>query len=211
MSGGIRNVYVDNCVFLGTDEGLRFKSARGRGGVVENLYYNNVSMRGIATDAIGFTMSYGGASPTDDEAAPATAGPVPAADETTPAFRKIHFKDITCVGAKRAVHLVGLPELPIAGVDFTNVTISADAGFDTVFAKEIHLSNVRVMPMRGPVFKLADSADISLDRAWGPKGDKLLVVSGAKSGNIRVQGEGADETRRDATFENGATAAALIK
>ncbi len=196
---------------LGTDEGLRFKSARGRGGVVENIYYNSVSMRGIATDAIGFTMSYGGASPTDEEAAPAAGGPIPSADETTPSFRNIHFKDITCVGAKRAVHLVGLPELPIQDVDFTNVTISADAGFDTVFAKDIRLANVRVMPVRGPVFKLADSADVWLDRAWGPKGGKLLVVSGAKSANIRVQGDGAVETRRDATFENGATAAALIK
>ncbi len=39
MSGGVKNVMVTNCQFLGTDVGLRFKSARGRGGVVENILH----------------------------------------------------------------------------------------------------------------------------------------------------------------------------
>ena len=38
MSGGARNIYVSNCSFIGTDIGLRFKTTRGRGGIVENIY-----------------------------------------------------------------------------------------------------------------------------------------------------------------------------
>ncbi|MCU0323153.1 MAG: glycoside hydrolase family 28 protein, partial [Chitinophagaceae bacterium] len=42
MSGGARNIYVDNCTFIGTDIGLRFKTTRGRGGIVENIFINNI-------------------------------------------------------------------------------------------------------------------------------------------------------------------------
>ena len=37
MSGGVRNVVIANCVFVGTDRGIRIKSRRGRGGVVEDI------------------------------------------------------------------------------------------------------------------------------------------------------------------------------
>ena len=42
MSGGVKNIYVSDCTFLGTDVGLRFKSTRGRGGVVENIHIHNI-------------------------------------------------------------------------------------------------------------------------------------------------------------------------
>ena len=62
MSGGVRNISVNNCQFLGTDVGLRFKSNRGRGGVVENIYVNNIFMLNIATDSFLFDLYYGGKS-----------------------------------------------------------------------------------------------------------------------------------------------------
>jgi polygalacturonase len=62
MSGGVKNILVDQCQFLGTDVGLRFKSTRGRGGIVENIYIKNISMTDIKTDAITFNMYYGGKS-----------------------------------------------------------------------------------------------------------------------------------------------------
>ena len=68
MSGGVRKVRVDNCTFLGTDIGLRFKSTRGRGGVVENIRVANVRMTDISSDAINFNLYYGGKSPLDEGA-----------------------------------------------------------------------------------------------------------------------------------------------
>ena len=62
MSGGVRNIWVNDCQFLGTDAGLRFKSCRGRGGVVENIYIRNISMADILGDAVTFDLFYGGKS-----------------------------------------------------------------------------------------------------------------------------------------------------
>jgi polygalacturonase len=56
MSGGVRNISVRNCQFLGTDVGLRFKSNRGRGGVVENIYISDIYMFDIVTDSFLFDL-----------------------------------------------------------------------------------------------------------------------------------------------------------
>ena len=58
MSGGVRNVYVADCTFIGTDVGLRFKSTRGRGGVVENIYVDNINMINIPGDALIADLYY---------------------------------------------------------------------------------------------------------------------------------------------------------
>ena len=60
MSGGVKNIYVTDCTFLGTDVGLRFKSTRGRGGVVEGIYIHNIHMIDIPHEALLFDLFYGG-------------------------------------------------------------------------------------------------------------------------------------------------------
>ena len=76
MSGGVRNILVERCTFLGTDIGVRFKTTRGRGGVVEKIWIRDVQMTDIPTDAIGFNMYYGGEAPTEaaDNAAARSSG-----------------------------------------------------------------------------------------------------------------------------------------
>lgn len=58
MSGGVRNIRMTNCRFIGTDVGLRFKSARGRGGIVENIWIDGLYMKDIVGDAISFSLYY---------------------------------------------------------------------------------------------------------------------------------------------------------
>jgi len=52
MSGGVKNMHVSNCTFIGTDVGLRFKSNRGRGGVVENIFISNIGLTCIDANGI---------------------------------------------------------------------------------------------------------------------------------------------------------------
>ncbi len=98
MSGGVKNVHVSDCVFMGTDTGLRFKSTRGRGGIVENIFISNIDMIDIPTEPIRFNLFYGGDAPVMDDggnSAPSEqrAEAVPVTEET-PSFRNIFMKNI---------------------------------------------------------------------------------------------------------------------
>ncbi len=150
MSGGVRNVRVDNCVFIGTDVGLRFKSTRGRGGRVEKIYVSNVGMTDISGDAINFNMYYGGKSPLDETAGTDETN-VPPVTAETPQFRNIQIENVVCRGAQKAIVLVGLPEMPIRGIHLKNVSITAQAGAFLTDADGIVFDQVRIENQSGPV------------------------------------------------------------
>ncbi|MBQ8457663.1 MAG: glycoside hydrolase family 28 protein [Prevotella sp.] len=144
MSGGVKNIMVENCQFLGTDVGLRFKSTRGRGGIVENIYINKVSMTDIKTDAITFNMYYGGKSVAEmlaDGDNPDNTTKMPVTEET-PIFRNIHITDCVCNGAGRAMEFNGLPEMPIDGIILQNLTILAKK--DAVFTNCVNIKKKNV-------------------------------------------------------------------
>jgi polygalacturonase len=151
MSGGVKNVRVNNCLFIGTDIGLRFKSTRGRGGVVENIFVSNVNMTDIPGDAINFNLYYGGKSPLDDTVNVETN--LPPVTEETPSFRDIHLENVTCRGAKNAIVLQGLPEMPLHDISLKNVSISSQLGVTVVDAEGIQFQNVRVSNQSGEALK----------------------------------------------------------
>jgi polygalacturonase len=146
MSSGVRNIMVRQCQFLGTDVGLRFKSTRGRGGIVENIFIDGISMTDIKTDAVTFNMYYGGKSVAEvlaDGDVPDNKTMVPV-NEETPIFRNIHVSNVVCNNAGRAMEFNGLPEMPIDGITLRNITISAQA--DAVFhnCRNIRKENVNI-------------------------------------------------------------------
>lgn len=145
MSGGVKNISVSNCQFLGTDVGLRFKSKRGRGGIVENIYIRNISMFDIVTDAITFDLYYGGKSAVEDleEGKEVEAKKMPV-DRTTPQFRNIDIEDVVCRGARRALYFNGLPEMPIKNITLKNIHISAQQDAEFHYSTGIKKENVKV-------------------------------------------------------------------
>ena len=147
MSGGVRNISVRNCQFVGTDVGLRFKSTRGRGGVVENIYIDGISMTDIATYALTFNMYYGGKSVAEvlAEGGEQKAPEVVSVSEETPIFRNIDIRNVICHHAGYAMEFNGLPEMPIDGIRLKNIYILSknDATFN--FSKNITKENVNIV------------------------------------------------------------------
>ena len=156
MSGGVRNIRVDNCTFMGTDTGLRFKSTRGRGGAVEKIYVSNVRMMDIPGDAINFNLFYGGKSPLDE-----TAGIVetnfPPVTEETPQFRDIRIENVVCRGAKNAIVLQGLPEVPLRAFRLKSVSTTSQQGVSVTDAENIIFENVRVENKTGESLNLKNA------------------------------------------------------
>ena len=144
MSGGVRNIMVRNCQFLGTDVGLRFKSTRGRGGIVENILIDGISMTDIKTYALTFNMYYGGKSVAEvlaEGGEPQAPQAVPVTEET-PIFRNIDIRNVICYHAGLAMEFNGLPEMPIDNIRLNNIFISADKDATFQFCKNIERQNV---------------------------------------------------------------------
>lgn len=147
MSGGVQNIFVDNCTFMGTDVGLRFKSCRGRGGLVENIFISNINMINIPNEAIIFNLFYNGksrAEVTYDEDGNMSGELVPISEET-PIFRNIYIDNVTCKGAGRAIFFNGLPEMRIANINLDNIIIT-DAKEGAIFqeSQDITINNLSI-------------------------------------------------------------------
>ena len=154
MSGGVRNISVSNCLFLGTDVGLRFKAGRGRGGVVEQIYIRNIYMFDITTEPFLFDLYYGGATDSSQ---------IFPADETTPVFRNISVKNLTARNAKRAMFFNGLPEMKISNVRLENVIISSKTGAEISEADGLFFKNVRIQQEEGEKFILNNVENMIID------------------------------------------------
>lgn len=166
MSGGVKNIYVSDCTFLGTDVGLRFKSTRGRGGVVENIYIHNINMIDIPHEALLFDLFYGGKAAgeeTAEELAGRMKAEVPPVTEETPAFRDIYISDVTARGVGRAMFFNGLPEMPIRNVHIKNVTVSrAEKGIEISQAENVTIENT-VVESEGEMLQVKSSKHVSVN------------------------------------------------
>lgn len=142
MSGGVDNIYVSDCSFLGTDVGLRFKSTRGRGGVVKNIWCDGIRMKDIESYGVIFNLYYAGVAASDMQGV--SGADMVTVSETTPEFRDIHISNVICAGAKQAIYINGLPELPLDGVDFHNCIFSAKKGLEMFNVGNVLFDNVTV-------------------------------------------------------------------
>ena len=126
MSGKIRNVVVSSCVFYETDRGIRLKTRRGRGGVVEGIQLNNLIMEKVMCPFV-FNMYYfcgadGKMKHVWDKA------PYPVT-EATPCLRDVSITGVRARGCTAcAGFFYGLAEMPVEGVTMRDVIVEMADG-----------------------------------------------------------------------------------
>ncbi|SET53235.1 glycosyl hydrolase family 28 protein [Hymenobacter actinosclerus] len=191
MSGGARNLYVSNCTFIGTDVGLRFKTTRGRGGVVEDIFIDGVDMTDIAGEAILFDMYYAAKDPvqTNGEAQGLPEIKAEPLNAGTPQFRRFRINNVICRGANTGIMVRGLPEMPVQDIEIQNTVISARTGLVCQEASGIRFQNLTLLPAdTSPVLEVQNSQHISFDILRYPAGAELLLrVSGARSKAVTLR------------------------
>ena len=179
-AGSIRSVTASNITAVDTEVGIRLKSRRGRGGVVEDIRFDNWTMEHVG-DGIVVTSYYvmGGETATRQE-------PV---SERTPVFRNIAISNVTINGAKkRAIYIDGLPEMPIAGLRLTDVTGSGTVGLTARYTDALELHQVHVSGDRGPAFSIESATNLELDGVTSRKplaGSPVLRLTQAPGAILR--------------------------
>lgn len=143
--GGLKRMTVRNCTFEGTDAGIRMKAGRGEGGLVEDLLYENITMKNVKV-AVQITSYYPKLPPN------VQGDPAQPVGDRTPQWRNITIRNITAVDCGEAGQLFGLPEMPISGVTFEKVSIAAKKPMRVVFANGIKFGNSTVKADNGPAF-----------------------------------------------------------
>jgi polygalacturonase len=154
-SGGIRDVVASNITAVDTENGIRLKSRRGRGGVVEDIRFDNWTMENVG-EGIVVTSYYvmGGETATKEE-------PV---SERTPAFRNIAISNVTINGAKKkAIEIDGLPEMPIVGLRLTDIVGSGKVGLTARYTDALELHSVQLNADSGPAFAIEMASNLELD------------------------------------------------
>jgi polygalacturonase len=164
--GGVRNVTVRNCTFENTENGIRIKSQRGKGGVVENIIYQDLTMKNV-DPAITFTCYYMNNSAQDpvSPTIPKEGAEAPVAGNT-PLYRNIHIRNLSATSQRSAGQILGLPESQISDVVLENVQITAGtAGLTIKNAKGIRLNQVQITAAKGPPFILDNAQVEGLENA----------------------------------------------
>jgi polygalacturonase len=186
MSGGARNIWVENCSFIGTDIGLRFKTKRGRGGLVENIHIKNINMANIPGEAILFDMYYD-----TKDIAQAAEQQFPVTEET-PQFQNFHIENIHVKGAKTGIFFRGLPEMHM--IEASNITLKDIT---------LHIRDTK------PLAHIHSSKNITFDNIKSTNDIEVLVEISGKSEDITIQNTTLNHVKQPGSFQYPATANAL--
>ncbi len=152
--GGVRNITLRNCTFENTENGIRIKSDTRRGGVVENIFCDNITMKNV-NPAVTLTCVYQGTSAGDKKTEGTQTNS--ASGGNLPVFHHIRIKNLTATCPKAAGLILGLSESCIENVILENVNITAAKPFSITHAKRVKLENVSVTVPTGEPFKLEDA------------------------------------------------------
>jgi hypothetical protein len=169
----VRNVFMYDCEFEGTDRAVRIKSRGDRGGVVENVWVENIRVKAMQYEVVIMNMDY-------------TADRNRLTNAHAPLFRNIHLKNITADGAPVAIRLTGLEDSPIQNITFGDMLIVSTQGVIAENVQGLRFERVRITPAKGPAFRLRNARDIRIQDSPSSAAP-TVAIEGATSGGIVIE------------------------
>jgi len=157
-AAGICDVLAEDCVFQGTDRGIRIKTRRGRGGTIENLMFKNLAMKKNLCP-LAINMYYRCGTTVTDPCFSQEALPV---NKATPSIRNIVISNIQATECRASAgFIVGLPESPIEGLHIQHCEFTTDenSGISTNESEmflglgEVKEKSIRLVNVKDPVFE----------------------------------------------------------
>jgi hypothetical protein len=209
MSGGVRNVAISNCAFIGTDRGIRIKSRRGRGAAVEDIRVSNIIMDKVLCPLV-INLFYGCGAWDDPKVTNASPKPV---TDATPRFRRLRFSNISARRVKySAAYVVGLPEMFVEDIGYSDIAIYLDrdnteagqsamapgqpdlcrAGFVFKNVQSVRLNNIQVFDQIGPAVSVTNARDVTLNDISSPTlQDQVPLLSATDVTGVRCDNAAA--------------------
>jgi len=135
ISGGCRNVYVEDCVMdsPNLDRALRLKSNAVRGGFLENVYMRRVKIGKVAEAVLTVDLLY-------EEGA---VGAFP------PVVRNINIEHTSASGAPRVLFVRGFPGATIDGIRFSDCSFLGLTEAEVLEgAGQVSFRNVKLVPAK---------------------------------------------------------------
>lgn len=180
-AGGVQNVVISNCIFIGTDRGIRIKSRRGRGGFIRDIRASNIIMEDVICPLV-FNLYYRCGAKNEDIPILNDKNPRPV-DETTPYVKNMHISNITSKRTRSCAGIfLGLPEMPIEGLRLNDIVIEMDkvgernnpamdfdftmmqrGGFFGRNLKDASFKNIRIIGAAESTIELNSSSNIDID------------------------------------------------
>ena len=151
MSGNVKRVAITNCVFEGTDRGIRIKTMRGRGGVIEDLLFSNIVMNNMINEGVLITLRYQQTQPEP-------------LSERTPACNNVRISNIIVRGGQRPVAIYGLEEREVNQVSFSNMESSTSRGILIENGSDISFHDIKMEIKEGNAIEVKNSKKISWDK-----------------------------------------------
>ena len=176
MSGNVKKIAVTNCIFDGTDRGIRIKTMRGRGGVIEDVSVSNIVMNNMVNEGILITLRYQNTAPETVSA-------------RTPSCSNVCIANIIQRGGQRPVAIYGLEERDVSQISFSNMECITRKGVLIENGHDIGFHEIKLDISEGNALELIDSRDITWDRVTVTAPETgLPLLKLVNSSNVTVTG-----------------------
>lgn len=197
MSGGVKNVVISNCVFSGTDRGIRIKTRRKRGGYIKDVVISNILMDKVLVPfVINGYYQCGGAKADDMSLFSLDKLEV---SENTPIIQNINISNISAKNViASAGYICGIPEMPVEGLTLSNYNVRmADCAGEPkdkpimafhvpkMKGTGIYCSNIKDSVFRDISVKITNGNGLELENADNVSVYGLRADGGEKTAKIR--------------------------